>query len=442
MSENNIWEDSFLIRARTRSFVAFAVVGGGLSFLSSFIYLLEAFSDYPVFTLGTTLGPLILIAAPLYLRLGLDLERTQTFVLGFAVIFCAWTIYMAGGLMTRAPFFLVAICVASSLTTTWKKAAVINAATLGLLIWGHFHGVAAGTGLDEVMPTLSYAEISMWTLVSLVLALLLAGVATIFFVVEMNTAAAQLKAARVRAELANTSKSEFLANMSHEIRTPMNGILGIAQLIQQTGLDERQQKYAEIIETSGSALLTIINDILDLSSIEAGKLQIESLPFSAGEIAHDVAKLLDISAQGKGLELCVDVKPNVPDAVNGDPGRIRQALTNIVGNAVKFTERGHVRIDVDCDSVEQGVASIMFTVTDTGIGIPSHKLDQVFDKFTQAEDSISRDFGGTGLGLAITRSLINAMGGEIEVQSKPGVGSVFTIRLPLELTAERPALSG
>ena len=239
-----------------------------------------------------------------------------------------------------------------------------------------------------------------------------------------------LEAARSEALLASAAKSEFLANMSHEIRTPMNGVLGMAELLETTRLDSEQQVFVETIQQSGSALLTIINDILDFSKIEAGKLELDPVPVDPRVIVEDVVALLSGAAGDKGVELVTRVGPEVPAALEADGGRLRQALTNLVGNAVKFTHEGHVLVDVGGE-MEDEAFRLRIEVQDTGIGIPPDKLDRIFSQFTQAEGTTTRKYGGTGLGLSITRSLIEAMGGEVGVRSELGAGSSFRFELPL-----------
>jgi PAS domain S-box-containing protein len=247
---------------------------------------------------------------------------------------------------------------------------------------------------------------------------------------ELKAREAALREAERRAVLADRAKSEFLANMSHEIRTPMNGVLGMAELLSKTQLDIKQKTFTDIIVKSGNALLTIINDILDFSKIDAGQLVLDPMPFDLAESVEDVATLMSMRAKEKELELIVRIDPTLPRTMVGDGGRLRQIVTNLVGNAVKFTDCGHVLVSV-VGSVEDGTARLRFEVEDTGIGIPADMIDQVFEKFSQVDGSSTRRHEGTGLGLAITSRLVALMGGRIGVESEIGVGSRFWFEIDL-----------
>ena len=258
---------------------------------------------------------------------------------------------------------------------------------------------------------------------------------------DRKAAEAAMREARDLAERVARARSAFLANMSHEIRTPMNAVLGFVELVLDTELAPEQRRALELVRTSSEALLTILNDILDYSKIEAEHLELESIPFDLPKVVHATATLLAVRAREKHLELTVDVPPDVPQMVRGDPTRLRQVLMNLIGNAIKFTEQGEVDVSASIIQRDGDRAAVQFRVRDTGIGISQEQLGTIFQEFTQADASMTRRYGGTGLGLAISRRLVALMAGELAVTSEVGRGSEFSFALtfPLEAGAQATA---
>jgi len=235
---------------------------------------------------------------------------------------------------------------------------------------------------------------------------------------------------------ASRIKEQFVANMSHEIRTPMNAILGFAGLLQKTALNKSQHEYVKSIRSSAENLLTIINDILDLSRIESGMMHIESLPFNIRELVHSLATMLNVKAKSRNLYLLTEVEDSIPETLSGDAVRLTQILMNLISNALKFTHEGGVKVKLECARIKDKTIFVRFVVSDTGIGIDSHKQKSIFDRFQQAQTETTRRYGGTGLGLSIVKQLVEIQNGTITLQSQPGKGSVFTVELPYQIAGK------
>ena len=420
--------------ARKRAIIVFCLAGGGLGFLSSVRGYLagELLPGTANFHLSI-FGPLIILLAPLLIRLRFDPEKIITAILAYSYVLIAAISFSDGGILNHSQFFLVAWAAIVALLYGWKGAftgGVLTLASFATLLFLNRYVTPSAMGLLE-----SEALLREWLVTGLAFCLLLVVSSAAVFQTSMHRAARRLNEATQAAQSAERAKSEFLANMSHEIRTPMNGVMGMAELLAQTGLDDKQKMFTDVIVRSGSSLLTIINDILDFSKIDAGRMELDPAPFRLRETVDDVAGLVYPRVSEKDLELVVRISPEAPEMMIGDAGRFRQVLANLVGNAVKFTESGHILIDIEpVGHWRPGKsATLRVAVEDTGCGIPADKQHLLFKKFSQVDGSATRKHEGTGLGLAISAALVELMGGTIGVESSENAGSRFwfEVKMPV-----------
>lgn len=409
-------------------------ITAALTGLTSGLRNLEAsWATYPLQTTITVVVPLIFLTCPILVARTNNFRALAIFYLSLAFVGMLIVPFLAGGMFSRATFFMLPWVVLVTLFLGWKEG--VAGAAIVLMSYVALH-LMHGAILPSVYD-ISADMISHWLFVGLSFTLLMLTASAAIFQREMERAAVKLSEARIEAENATRAKSEFLAKMSHEIRTPMNGVLGMAEMLEATTLNDQQKLYARTISASGQSLLTIINDILDLSKIEAGHISLESNPFALKSFFEDIAALFLPQVERKGVAFVLHYDQNLPEAVCGDAGSIRQIVINLIGNALKFTDAGHIKIDVSGIKHDDAV-DLQITVEDTGIGIPADKLDHVFEKFEQVESLTTRRFDGAGLGLAISRQLANAMDGALSVQSVYGEGCRFTLAVTLPITDALP----
>lgn len=413
--------------ARKRCLIAICMLGSIAGLYSGTRNLWESLEIYPTQTLIAIIAPLVFLTCPFMVHFIKNTRAIAYFFLTIIFISMLAVPLMAGGMFSYATMFMLPWAVMCTLFLGWKHGVIAAILVVCAYFFLHLNREAIAPSIIEV----STETISLWLLIGLTVSLTILVGGTSIFQREMDQATKGLAAARAEAEAANLAKSEFLANMSHEIRTPMNGIIGLTEMMKETQLDEKQQTFVEAIAASSETLLAIINDILDLSKIEAGHLEVTSQPFSLQALIDQIHTLFVHRAASKGLDFNIIARIQPTLSLLGDNAKISQILTNLIGNALKFTETGGVTLEIKAPCDDKEICHLIFSVRDTGIGVPDEKLNSIFNKFEQADTATTRRFGGTGLGLSISQHLAHAMGGEISATSQLNVGSTFAFSISL-----------
>ena len=422
-------EDNIQRSARERMLVVMALTVAVLGGFAGMLNFLENIDTYPVQSFAGVIVPLSAVAIPALARHARDTRLPGTGLTAILYLLIVGLISTIGGMAHPAAIYLVGLPLPAAFLIGHRAGLAVSGLTaLTMIVLFLVRDSIPNPYVDDVDMSQTG-----WTTTVLVLLTLGIGIAASAFQRELENVAVALEKSRQRADAASRAKSDFLASISHEIRTPMNGILGMAQALQDGDLPDRHKRQAETLTQSGTLLLRLVNDVLDLSKIEAGKLDIEARPFRIADTVDTLDALYRPVAEDKGIAFNISVAPGAAETLIGDPVRLGQILNNLVSNAIKFTQAGSVNVAIDCveDPSDTSRREVLLRVRDTGIGISDTVAARLFQPFSQADAATARTYGGSGLGLVICRHLCEMMDGDIRVDSAPGCGATFTARLRL-----------